>query len=72
MPSQLFCYSIGGYMEKLIEKAKEFLDRNYNINEIELADGVSSVRLVRNSPVIQYYQPQDTCCYHSPNYPRNY
>ena len=62
-------------MDNLMEKAKKFLDSNYDINEIELSDGVSRVRLMRNSPVMQYYQPQYTPYqyqYHYPQYPYNY
>ena len=60
-------------MDNLMEKAKKFLDSNYDINEIELSDGISRVKLVRNLPVVQYYQPPNTLYqYHYPQYPYNY
>lgn len=57
-------------MDSLIEKAREFLAKHFDINEIELSDGVNRVRLIRNSPSIMYYQPQDTCQWHHPRYHR--
>lgn len=51
-------------MDNLLEKAKEFLDKNFGYNEVELTDGTIKVRLVRYAPTIQYsYQPPS----YSPN-----
>jgi len=36
-------------MDKLIEKAIKVLNENYSVNEVELSDGVSRVRVVRNA-----------------------
>ncbi len=47
-------------MKKLLEQAKKFLEENPNLNEIELSDGINKIRIIRNSPVIWYYQPTPT------------
>ena len=43
-------------MEKLLELAKEFLEKNQSFNEVELTDGMGNkVKLLRYSPVIYQY-----------------
>lgn len=36
-------------MDELLKKAKEFLEANWNLNEVELSDGINKVRVVRIS-----------------------
>lgn len=60
-------------MDKLLEKAKKFLDTNTNCNEVELTDSKGNrVRLVRftPSPTITYVYPYQWNPYPSftPNY----
>jgi len=42
-------------MDKLIEKAIKVLNENCLINEVELSDGVSKVRVVRNVANVTYW-----------------
>lgn len=45
-------------MEELLRKAKEFLDTNWSVNEVELSDGFGNrVRLVRYTPVPTIFYP---------------
>ena len=42
-------------MNELLERAREFLDKNLGYNEVELTDGSLKVRLVRYTTANQYY-----------------
>jgi len=39
-------------MEELIKQAMKALQENPLVNEVELADGINKVRVVRNAPAI--------------------
>lgn len=58
-------------MEKLLKIAKEFLNENLFLNEVELSDGIGKVRVVRNSPVVWYYTQPYTYQYTIPGYNPN-